>query len=162
MPEETAVYTDGACLGNPGPGGWGWVVPEGPFRSGACPDATNQRMELAAALEALREVSRPTLVISDSTYLVNCFRDGWWEGWLRRGWRNANRRSVANRDLWEPLVGLYRDGGVRFRWVKGHGGDRWNEVADWLAFRAAADGRGMAGEQWPPPQFRRPPAGDPF
>ena len=160
--EETAVYTDGACLGNPGPGGWGWVIPNGPFQSGACPDTTNQRMELTAALRALREITGPVLVVSDSTYLVNCFRDGWWEGWLRRGWLNANRRAVANRDLWEPLVERYREGGVRFQWVKGHGGDRWNGVADWLAFRAAADGRGMAGGRWPPPEFGRPPVGEPF
>lgn len=162
MSEETTVYTDGACLGNPGPGGWGWVIPVGPFQSGASPDTTNQRMELTAALRALREISGPALVISDSTYLVNCFRDGWWEGWLRRGWRTSNRRSVSNRDLWEPLVGRYREGGVRFQWVKGHGVDRWNGAADWLAARAAADGRGMAGALWPPPEFGWPPSGDLF
>lgn len=160
--EATTVYTDGACVGNPGPGGWGWVIPNGSFQSGACPDTTNQRMELTAALRALREISGPALVVSDSTYLVNCFRDGWWEGWLRRGWRKANRQAVVNRDLWEPLVERYREGGVRFKWVKGHGSDRWNGVADWLAARAAAEGRGMAGGRWPPPEFGRPPVGDPF
>ena len=97
---STAVYTDGACLGNPGPGGWAWAVPGGEWACGAEPHTTNQRMELRAALEALRAVSGPVEVVSDSTYVVNCFRDRWYEGWLRRGWRNSNRKPVANRDLW--------------------------------------------------------------
>ena len=134
------VYTDGACLGNPGPGGWAWVVPEGPFASGCDEKTTNQRMELTAALEAVRAFDGPLLVISDSTYVVYCFRDRWWENWLRRGWVNKARKPVANRDLWEPLIDAYRaHDDVDFRWVKGHSGDRWNDEADRLATEAASD-----------------------
>src|SRR5580698_765522 len=105
------VYTDGACRGNPGPGGWAWAVPDGPYASGADPATTNQRMEIMAALEGLRSLtpSAPPAgidVVSDSTYVVNCFKDRWWQGWQRRGWINSQRKPVANRDLWEPLIEL--------------------------------------------------------
>ncbi len=134
------VYTDGACLGNPGPGGWAWVVPDGPFGSGCDGKTTNQRMELTAALEAVRAFDCPLLVVSDSTYVVHCFSDGWWENWLRRGWLNKARKPVANRDLWEPLIDAYRArDDVDFQWVKGHSGDRWNDEADRLAMEAASD-----------------------
>ncbi len=134
------VYTDGACLGNPGPGGWAWVVPDGPFGRGCDGKTTNQRMELTAALEAVRAFDCPLLVVSDSTYVVHCFRDGWWENWLRRGWLNKARKPVANRDLWEPLIDAYRArDDVDFQWVKGHSGDRWNDEADRLAMEAASD-----------------------
>lgn len=132
----TTVYTDGACSGNPGPGGWAWVVPDGPAGSGAEPATTNQRMELTAVLQAIRTFSGPLLVISDSTYVVNCFRDRWWEGWIRRGWLNSQKKPVANRDLWEPIVERFRAGGIEFRWVKGHAGNRWNDEADRLAVEA--------------------------
>ncbi len=81
-------------------------------------------------------------VVSDSTYVVHCFRDRWWQGWLRRGWRNSQNKPVANRDLWEPLIDLVRARGdeVTFRWVKGHSGDRWNDVVDELAVEAARTG----------------------
>ena len=82
----TRAYTDGACSGNPGPGGWAWVVPDGPFASGAEPRTTNQRMELQAAFEAARAIDGPLVIVSDSTYVVNCFKQRWWEGWLKRGW----------------------------------------------------------------------------
>jgi ribonuclease HI len=132
------VYTDGACSGNPGPGGWAWLVPDGSFASGAERNTTNQRMELAAVLDALRSIDGPVLVRSDSTYVVNCFRDGWWKGWLAKGWKNSKREPVANRDLWEPLVELVRGrDDVDFRWVKGHGTDRLNDLADRLAVEAA-------------------------
>ena len=149
---STIVYTDGSCLGNPGPGGWAWAVPDGPYASGADPRSTNQRMEITAALEALRAL-RPLAgeggieVVSDSTYVVNCFRDRWWAGWLRRGWKNTQGKPVANRDLWEPLIELALDETVpvSFRWVKGHSGDQWNDVVDELATSAAAAGVGRAG-----------------
>ena len=132
------VYTDGACLGNPGPGGWAWVVPDGPFAAGFDSETTNQRMELTAALEALRAFDGSLTVVSDSTYVVNCFRDRWWENWLRRGWVNSARKPIASRDLWEPLIDAYRTrGDVDFRWVKGHSGDQWNDRADLLAVEAA-------------------------
>ena len=109
----TVVYTDGACRGNPGPGGWAWAVDGGPFASGADPHTTNQRMEIQAAYEAVKSLSGTLEVVSDSTYVVNCFRDRWWEGWLAKGWRNSQRKPVANRDLWEPFVELVRRAGRR-------------------------------------------------
>jgi ribonuclease HI len=144
---EIVVYTDGACLGNPGPGGWAWAIPGGPYASGAEPHTTNQRMEITAALKALEELKGPVLVISDSTYVVNCFRDRWYEGWKRRGWKNTAGKPVANRDLWEPLLEAALDPGrsVRFGWVKGHSGDTMNDRVDLLATTAAAAQIGRAG-----------------
>lgn len=134
----TVVYTDGACSGNPGPGGWAWAVPDGPFDSGAEPDTTNQRMELRAVLEALNSIDGPIEVFSDSTYVVNCFNDRWYEGWLQRNWRNAQKKAVANRDLWEPLVEIFRERRheLSFTWVKGHSGDTMNDYVDQLAVEA--------------------------
>ena len=135
----TVVYTDGSCRGNPGPGGWGWAVDGGPQGSGGEPHTTNQRMEITAAVEALRSLDGPVHVISDSTYVVNCFRQQWWVGWKRRGWRNSQGNPVANRDLWEALLGLALEGGrpVTFEWVKGHSGVRMNDLVDMLATDAA-------------------------
>jgi ribonuclease HI/uncharacterized phage-like protein YoqJ len=143
---------DGACSGNPGPGGWAWAVaPAGPFASAAEARTTNQRMEVAAVLEALRTLPGPVEVRSDSTYVVNCFRDRWWEGWLERGWLNKAKKPVANRDLWEPLIDLYRSRAseVRFVWVKGHSGDPMNEAVDRLAVEAALTQRARSGERLP-------------
>ena len=135
----TVVYTDGSCRGNPGPGGWAWAVPGGPSDSGGDPATTNQRMEVTAVLRALQSLDGPLDVVSDSTYVVNCFRQRWWEGWRRRGWKNSQRQPVANRDLWEPLLALALDPGraVTFRWVKGHSGDPMNDLVDELATAAA-------------------------
>jgi ribonuclease HI len=142
------VYADGACSGNPGPGGWAWAVAPDGARNGSGGEAhtTNQRMELTAVLQALRTLGADAdatgaglLVVSDSQYVVNCFRDRWWEGWLARGWRNSQRQPVANRDLWEPLIDLVRTrGDVEFRWVKGHSGDAMNDLVDELAVKAIA------------------------
>ena len=146
----TTVYTDGACSGNPGPGGWAWVAVEGGYGSGAAEHTTNQRMEIEAAYEAIRAHDGPVEVVSDSTYVVHCFRDGWWEGWLRRGWVNSKKQPVANQDLWEPLIDLYRSrDDITFRWVKGHSGDRWNDIADQLAVEAATTQRARSGEGLP-------------
>ncbi len=147
---STVVYTDGACSGNPGPGGWAWAVPGGAFASGPDPDTTNQRMEIAAALEAVRANPGRLEVVSDSTYVVNCFRDRWWEAWLRKDWVNSQRKPVANRDLWEPLIDLVRErGDVVFRWVKGHGGDPMNDLVDRLAVEAALTQRARHGDEPP-------------
>ena len=136
------VWTDGACSGNPGPGGWAWATKDGRQASGGEPATTNQRMEIRAALEAVSALEGPLVVVSDSTYVVNCFRDGWWRGWLSRGWVNSAKKPVANRDLWEPLVTLVRErGDVTFRWVKGHSGDPMNDLVDRLAVDA---GRAVA------------------
>ncbi|MDX2381419.1 MAG: ribonuclease H [Acidimicrobiia bacterium] len=141
------IYTDGACSGNPGPGGWGWAVAPDGHRSGSGgePDTTNQRMEIYAVLDALRThasladdhgAPMPIEIVSDSTYVVNCFRDGWWRKWERNGWRNAKKQPVANDDLWRPLIELVQRGDVRFRWVKGHSGDPMNDLVDRLAVEA--------------------------
>lgn len=156
MPVPTdpiVVYTDGACRGNPGPGGWAWAVPDGPFASGAAGHTTNQRMEVTAAFEAIQALTdglpegEPIEVVSDSTYVVNCFVQRWWAGWQRRGWRNSQNKPVANRDLWEPMIelSLRPEHPVTFRWVKGHSGDRWNDVVDELATAAADTGIGVTG-----------------
>lgn len=113
------------------------MVPGGLCDSGGEPQTTNQRMELTAALEAVRSLEGPLRVFSDSTYVVNCFRDRWWEGWIRRGWRNSQKKPVANRDLWEPLIKQVLDRSISFQWVKGHAGDHWNDEADRLATEAA-------------------------
>lgn len=138
------VFTDGACRGNPGPGGWAWARDEDTWAHGHEAQSTNQRMEIRAALEAVRAHPGPLVVVSDSTYVVNCFRDEWWKGWLRRGWVNSTRKPVANRDLWEPFVELFQQregtkGAVAFRWIKGHSGDPMNELVDRLAVAGSHD-----------------------
>ncbi len=156
MRQPTVVYTDGACSGNPGPGGWAWAVPGGAFASGAEAQSTNQRMEIAAALEAVRALPGELEVVSDSTYVVHCFRDRWWEGWLARGWKTSAKRPVKNRDLWEPLIELMRDrGDVTFRWVKGHSDDPMNDLVDRLAVEAATTQRRRSGSS--PPTGLGPP-----
>ena len=143
----TVVYTDGACSGNPGPGGWAWAVAGGNFASGADRHTTNQRMEVTAAYQAVLAHSGPLEVVSDSTYVVNCFKQRWWEGWLKRGWINSQRRPVANRDLWEPFIELVRArSDVTFRWVKGHSEDKMNQFVDQLAVEASISQRGRTGK----------------
>jgi ribonuclease HI len=138
-PGALEVWTDGACSGNPGPGGWAWATRDGRRGSGGAVVTTNQRMEIQAALEAVRALPGPLTVVSDSTYVVNCFRDGWWRGGLERGWTTSARKPVANRDLWEPLVELVNErGDVTFRWVKGHSGDEMNDLVDRLAVEESA------------------------
>lgn len=134
----TEVYTDGACRGNPGPGGWGWAVDGGSQGSGHDPATTNQRMEVRAAYEAIKALPGPLVVVSDSTYVVNCFKNSWWTGWRARGWVNTAKKPVANRDLWEPLIDLVEErGDVTFRWVKGHSGHPMNDLVDQLAVDAS-------------------------
>ena len=134
---SVAIYTDGACSGNPGPGGWGAVLLCGCHRreiSGAAPDTTNNRMELTAAIRALEALTRPSQVAlyTDSTYV----KDGitrWLPNWKARGWRTAAKSPVKNRDLWEALDALAGRHDVTWHWVKGHAGDAENERADTLA-----------------------------
>jgi ribonuclease HI len=153
----TIVHTDGACVGNPGPGGWAWAVHGVGFASGAQPQTTNQPMELTAVLEAVHANPGELLVISDSTYVVNCFRQGWHETWRRNGWKNTKREPVANRDLWQPLVEAYpaRDGRIGLEWVKGHSNDPLNDVVDRLATEAARTQTGRSGT-WPPTGLGEP------
>ena len=156
MQPPVEAFTDGACRGNPGPGGWAWAVPGGAYASGAEAQTTNQRMEVHAALEAVLSIDGPVEVVSDSTYVVNCFRDRWWEGWMARGWLNKAKKPVANRDLWEPLVNeVQRRGDIVFRWVKGHSDDPSNDLVDRLAVEAATTQQGRSGET--PPTELGPP-----
>lgn len=139
--ERVTVFTDGACSGNPGPGGWGWAVaPDGmPKASGGDANTTNQRMELYAVLDAVRTLTADGAaldVVSDSTYVVNCFRDRWYVNWRKRGWKNSKGQPVANDDLWRPLIELVDIADVTFRWVKGHSGDSMNDLVDALAVAA--------------------------
>ena len=159
-PEITLiVYTDGACSGNPGPGGWAWAVAAGgPWASGGEAHTTNQRMEIQAALEALRATRRPgSRWSSDSTYVVNCFRDRWWEGWLRSGLDELQAPSRSPTatcgSRWSTLV-RSREDEVAFRWVKGHSGDPMNDLVDRLAVEAAAK---AAAARRPPASAARPP-----
>ncbi|MCK0438926.1 ribonuclease HI [Gordonia alkaliphila] len=135
------ISTDGACLGNPGPGGWGAVLRyKGTEKqlSGAEPNTTNNRMELQAAIEGLAALTRPSSVIlyTDSVYV----RDGitkWVAGWQRNGWKTAAKKPVKNDELWKRLVDEEKRHRVEWRWVKGHNGDHYNEIADDLATSAA-------------------------
>jgi ribonuclease HI len=127
-------------------------VPDGRWASGAEAVSTNQRMEIKAALDAVASLDGPLLIVSDSTYVVNCFRDRWYVGWQERGWLNKAKKPVANRDLWEPLIELVTSrGDVTFRWVKGHSGDVMNDLVDRLAVEAAATQRGRSGTGDPGP-----------
>ena len=100
---------------------------------------TNQRMEISAVLEAVRTLEGPLEIVSDSTYVVNCFRDRWWEGWEARNWMNKAKKPIANQDLWQPLIDHYKErGDVTFRWVKGHSGDEMNDLVDRLAVEESA------------------------
>ena len=141
-----AIYTDGACSGNPGPGGWGAVLLYGEHRreiSGASADTTNNRMELTAAIRALEALKRPSDVAlyTDSTYV----KDGitrWLPGWKAKGWRTASKSPVKNRDLWEALDALVQGHDVTWHWVRGHAGNPENERADALAREALKAGAG--------------------
>ena len=143
--KDVTIYTDGACSGNPGPGGWGATMiygtpPDTVQRDlkGAEPETTNNRMELTAAaqaLEALREPCRVRLH-SDSAYLVNAFNDRWIAGWQTRGWRKSDKSPVLNRDLWERLVAQDARHDVTWVKVKGHSGVPLNEHVDGLAVGA--------------------------
>ena len=98
-PAATTAYTDGACIGNPGPGGWAWAVPDETFASGSATATTNQRMEVQAALEAIRAIEGPLRIVSDSKYVVDCFNQRWYDGWERRDWKNAKKEPIKNQDL---------------------------------------------------------------
>ncbi|MEC7576737.1 MAG: ribonuclease HI [Pseudomonadota bacterium] len=134
------IYTDGACSGNPGPGGWGAVLRYGDKEkeiSGAEAETTNNRMELTAAIKALESLKRHCDVdlYTDSTYV----RDGitkWMDGWKAKNWKTANRKPVKNKDLWEELDAAVSKHNVAFHWVKGHAGHPENERADALAVAA--------------------------
>ena len=133
------AYTDGACSGNPGPGGWGVWLRAGKHEKELCGgelETTNQRMELQAAIEALKALKRPSAItiFTDSKYVMLGMTD-WIHGWKKRGWKNSKKEPVANRELWEELDSLSQVHDVDWQWVKGHSGDEGNEKADELARR---------------------------
>lgn len=135
------VYTDGACSGNPGPGGWAAVLTYGTTEkeiSGGEKQTTNQRMEMMAVYQALHHLKEPCSVViySDSAYVVNCFKQKWYVSWRKNGWKNSKGDAVQNRDLWEMLLGEVERHQVKFDKVKGHAGVEMNERCDELA-RAA-------------------------
>ena len=141
MTEAVEIFTDGACKGNPGPGGWGALIRMGAHEkelSGGEALTTNNRMEMTAAIEALKALTRPCRVIlsTDSNYV----KDGittWIHGWRRNGWRTANKKPVKNADLWQALLAETGRHQIEWRWVKGHAGHAENERADQLACDAA-------------------------
>ena len=132
------IYTDGACSGNPGPGGWGVVLRHGDhvkeLSGGDCGPTTNNRMELTAAIEALDALTKPSTVVlhTDSTYVRGGIT-GWMAGWKRNGWRTSDKKPVKNEDLWRRLDDAAARHVIEWRWVKGHAGDPGNERADALA-----------------------------
>lgn len=142
MPDVVEIFCDGACSGNPGPGGWGTILRcNGSEKelSGGEQHTTNNRMELIAAIEGLSALKRPCPVIitTDSQYLVKGMTE-WMKGWVKRGWINSKREPVVNRDLWERLNELVGMHTVEWRWVRGHDGHEENERCDELARGAIA------------------------
>ncbi len=136
------LYTDGACSGNPGPGGWAFILRHPATgkereRSGGEPRTTNNRMELRAVIEGLSSLTRPSIVdlYSDSQYVLNGLKE-WMASWKARGWRTADKKPVKNRDLWETLDGLMATHTIRFHWVRGHSEHPENERCDALAVAA--------------------------
>jgi ribonuclease HI len=138
--DTVTIYTDGACKGNPGPGGWGAIISRGDKRRelhGGERDTTNNRMELTAAIEALKALNRPLPVRlhTDSQYVQKGISE-WIHNWKARGWKTADKKPVKNADLWEELDRLNGIHRVEWVWVRGHAGDAGNELADTLANRA--------------------------
>ncbi len=139
MTKTVEIYTDGACRGNPGPGGWGALLICGGHRKtlhGGESDTTNNRMELTAAIEALNALkgSQQVVLRTDSKYVLDGI-NSWMSGWKKRGWKTAAKKPVKNQDLWEALDGAIQRHDIEWVWVKGHAGDPGNEEADALANR---------------------------
>ena len=133
------IYTDGACRGNPGPGGWGVLIEYGELSKqlyGGDISTTNNKMELTAAIMALKEIKEPCEIIlyTDSKYVLQGIEE-WIYNWKKRGWRGANKKPVKNIDLWKELDELRDEHNIKWNWVKGHSGDPGNETADMLANR---------------------------
>jgi ribonuclease HI len=142
------VWTDGACKGNPGPGGWGVLLRHGKNEKtlfGGEPATTNNRMELQAVIEALKALKRRCHVIvhTDSQYVQKGMNE-WMAGWKQRGWRTADKKPVKNADLWQELDTLVQEHELTWRWVRGHAGDPGNERADQLANHGVETARGRS------------------
>lgn len=139
--EEISIYTDGACSGNPGKGGWGALLIAGENKkeiSGGEKETTNNRMELTAPIEALKLVKRPCKIklYSDSAYLVNAFTNGWLNNWQKNGWKTADKKDVKNRDLWEQIYKFTQIHEIEWIKVKGHSDNEYNNLCDKLAVAA--------------------------
>ena len=144
------IYTDGSCLGNPGPGGYGAVLIWGEYKGEKAENykelsqgykrTTNNRMEMMAVIAALETLTRPCEVElwTDSQYVKNAFTQNWIGGWLKNGWKTAAKKPVKNKDLWQRMLPLINQNKVNFHWVKGHSGHQFNERCDELARRAAS------------------------
>lgn len=144
-PKSVTIYSDGACLGNPGRGGYGTVLLSGKHRkelSAGYRRTTNNRMELLGAIVGLEALKHPCAVVlwSDSQYLIHALTKGWLDGWQKKGWRTASREPVKNQDLWQRLLRAVDDHEIEWRWVRGHTGDVENERCDALAMAAANGG----------------------
>lgn len=142
---SVTIYSDGACLGNPGRGGYGTVLLFGSHRkelAGGFQRTTNNRMELLGAIVGLESLTRPCKVElwSDSQYLIHAMTKGWLTGWQKRGWRTSSKEPVKNRDLWERLLRAIEGHEIRWQWVRGHTGNPENERCDQLAVGAANGG----------------------
>ena len=140
--DKVEIFTDGACKGNPGPGGWGAWLKTGEHEKELCggePNTTNNRMELMAVIEALTALTRPCSVVlhTDSQYVQKGISE-WIHGWKKRGWKTAAREPVKNADLWQALDAAQARHQVEWRWVRGHSGHAGNERADQLANRGCA------------------------
>lgn len=136
--KQVTIYTDGACSGNPGPGGWGCVLMYGQHKkemSGGEPNTTNNRMEIQAALAALSVLKEPCAVdiYTDSAYLCNAVEKRWLDNWQRNGWKTASKSPVENQDLWQSLLLLMNRHKVTFHKVKGHADNEYNNRCDALA-----------------------------
>ena len=136
--KTVTIYTDGACSGNPGPGGWGAILMYGKFKrelSGGDPSTTNNRMELTAVIEALSALKEPCRVElwSDSKYVIDALEKGWAKSWRARGWVKADKKPALNSDLWEKLLDLCEQHQLAFHWVKGHAENPYNNRCDELA-----------------------------
>ena len=136
--KKVEIYTDGACRGNPGRGGWGAILRYGKFEreiSGGEPSTTNNRMELTAAIEALKLLKEPCSVTltSDSKYMIDAIQKKWIDSWRAKGWRKSDGKEVLNIDLWEKLLEQLSIHDVTFVWVHGHAGHEYNERCDELA-----------------------------
>ena len=132
------IYTDGACSGNPGPGGWGAILRYGGAEkvlSGGEAETTNNRMELMAVIEALRQLREPCVVelYSDSKYVIDALSKGWVYGWKKKGWIKSDKKPALNVDLWETLLTLIARHDMRYHWVKGHAENEYNNRCDALA-----------------------------
>lgn len=150
---NVTIYTDGSCLGNPGPGGWCAVLTSANHGaekelSGGFALTTNNRMELLAVIRSLEALKEPCKVeiYTDSQYVGNAIEKGWLQGWQRKGWKTAAKKPVKNIDLWKSLIPLLKTHQVRFHWLKGHSGHPENERCDQVA-RAAAQGRNLPADE---------------